>query len=211
MSMTTIHSNEFIVTFHGNLPESLCKSIIAKYEADDNRMEGKTLSGLNREVKRTMDLRFSNLDAWKDIDFKVHDILQKSLNSYFEMIPQEYRLDNMMRNVRDTGYQIQRYTVNDGFYSWHHDFHVESDGSFRLLTFLWYLNTVDKGGETEFYNGGDVIKIKPQQGKLIIFPATWEMRHRGTVPVSNDKYIMTGWVYVNPYQKQGEKKRRADI
>ena len=63
--------------------------------------------------------------------------------------------------------------------------------SCRIVTFLFYLNDVEEGGETFFYNG----KVKPEAGKLILFPATWTYNHKGNMPISNDKYIVTGWFY----------------
>ena len=39
-------------------------------------------------------------------------------------------------------------------------------------------------------------------GKLLIFPATWTYMHRGNVPISEDKYIVTGWLYGNSCYNQ---------
>ena len=58
---------------------------------------------------------------------------------------------------------------------------------------MWYLNTVDEGGETEFFDGGI---IKPSKGTLVLFPATWDNVHRGKMPISSDKYICNGWIYL---------------
>jgi hypothetical protein len=58
---------------------------------------------------------------------------------------------------------------------------------------LWYLNTVNDGGETEIL--GDII-VKPEAGKLLLFPASWTFPHRGKMPISEDKYIVTGWFHV---------------
>ena len=38
-------------------------------------------------------------------------------------------------------------------------------------------------------------KIKPKKGRLLIFPSTWTYIHGGNTPISNDKYIVTGWFY----------------
>ena len=51
------------------------------------------------------------------------------------------------------------------------------------------MNDIEEGGETYFYNG----KVKPEAGKLILFPATWTYNHKGNMPKSDDKYIITGW------------------
>jgi hypothetical protein len=58
---------------------------------------------------------------------------------------------------------------------------------------LWYLNTLEEGGETDFYNRG---MVKAQEGKLIIFPACWTYPHAGVMPISDNKYIITGWIVV---------------
>jgi hypothetical protein len=57
------------------------------------------------------------------------------------------------------------------------------------------LNDVYEGGETEFVDG---TLIKPERGKLIIFPAYWNYHHQGRPPISNTKYIVTGWILVDP-------------
>ena len=95
---------------------------------------------------------------------------------------------------------MMKYLKNDGLYEWHNDFHLlgtsigdadDKSGTCRILTYLFYLNTIDEGGETEFIDG---TKIKPEKGKLLIFPATWPYVHKGNMPVSSNKYIVTGWL-----------------
>jgi hypothetical protein len=53
---------------------------------------------------------------------------------------------------------------------------------------------VENGGETEIW---DDFKIKPETGKLLLFPSSWTFPHRGVMPISDNKYIITGWLYVN--------------
>ncbi len=59
----------------------------------------------------------------------------------------------------------------------------------RYLVFLWYVNDVAEGGETEFVDLD--IKVKPVKGRLLIFPPYWMYRHAGLQPTSNDKYILS--------------------
>jgi len=61
------------------------------------------------------------------------------------------------------------------------------------LIFLWYLNDVEEGGETEFWQGE--YKIKPEVGKMVIFPACWTFPHCEKIPLSCDKYILTGSLF----------------
>ena len=37
------------------------------------------------------------------------------------------------------------------------------------------------------------LRVKPKQGTLVIWPAAFTHTHRGNPPLSNDKYIVTGW------------------
>lgn len=200
-----LHSN-FIKIYDNTLTPEFCKMVIEKYTKDNRKHEGVVGGGLIKDIKDTTDLMLSKLDDWKDID----DIFYKSLNTHLNKYSLEINLmfkkykcvkDGcvvLSKKSDDTGYQIQRYIKNRGKYIWHHDFMTKvnnkdkcnADG--RILTFLWYLNDVEEGGETEFVGG---TRVKPKAGSLCIFPATWTFRHRGCMPISNDKYIATGWVW----------------
>ena len=39
--------------------------------------------------------------------------------------------------------------------------------------------------------------IQPQAGRMVIAPAYFTHTHRGCVPVSGDKYILTSWILLN--------------
>tara|TARA_Y100000593_G_C4250524_1_gene306930 strand:- start:3 stop:821 length:819 start_codon:yes stop_codon:yes gene_type:complete len=97
-------------------------------------------------------------------------------------------------------HQIQQYKKGEGHYSgWHCEYSPSSlEQASRSLIYLFYLNDVEEGGETEFYN--QKIKVKPKAGRLVIFPAYFTHIHKGHVPISNDKYIITSMYgeYINP-------------
>ena len=63
------------------------------------------------------------------------------------------------------GYQIQKYKKNEGKYTWHTDNLISNNYRQRLITFLFYLNDIDKGGETDFHYK----KIISEQGNLYFF------------------------------------------
>lgn len=104
-----------------------------------------------------------------------------------------FRLDNI---------NFQHYEkAKGGYYHWHseHFPHPTDPGQkslHRVLLWLLYLNDVEEGGETEFcYQGA---KIKPRRGSLILAPCGFTHTHRGNVPLSDDKYILTSWVMYRP-------------
>jgi hypothetical protein len=62
----------------------------------------------------------------------------------------------------------------------------------RYLVFLWYLNDVAEGGETEFPCLG--VRVAPQAGRLLMFPPYWMYQHSGLPPRSGDKYILSTYM-----------------
>ena len=38
------------------------------------------------------------------------------------------------------------------------------------------------------------IKVKPEQGKTLIWPAEWTHAHYGSILKSGEKFIITGWI-----------------
>ncbi|QJR81234.1 2OG-Fe(II) oxygenase [Alteromonas pelagimontana] len=93
----------------------------------------------------------------------------------------------------------QRYTAAEGGYPyWHSEVYPQpphNDALHRTLLFMYYLNDVAEGGETDFYYQNR--SVTPKAGRMVIAPAYFTHTHRGQVPVSNDKYILTSWVLFN--------------
>jgi len=88
-------------------------------------------------------------------------------------------------------FRIKRYNPNkDEMFDTHVDVQ-DYASSKRFLSFLWYLNDVQEGGETIFKD----IEIKPKAGALLIFPPLWMYPHRGNKPISNSKYIMSTYLH----------------
>ena len=206
-------NDTFIYIEKQNLSRDLCNELISKFENDERRIAGVISKGLDRNVKFTTDLVITELPEWSSIDKILCDILSVALKKYLfttiiangnnnspliilsQIVNTTARINNENGdyNITDFGYQIQKYDKNTGFYIWHNDFVHDNSGRMRYFTFIWYLNDVHVGGQTEFLQG----KIKPEAGKLVLFPATWTYVHRGIMPISENKYILTGWVGYN--------------
>ena len=182
---------DLVKQYQNTLDKEFCEDIIRIYnECVDKICPGLTYAGLNTSIKKTFDLHFKYIDLEKIIDYdtKLHSILNKHINEYLK----DFVIGHETQYI-DKGFQIQRYIQNDGFYIYHHDGHTDIQiKEERVLTYILYLNTVDEGGETEFFGTS---KIKPEQGKLVLFPSYWCFPHKGIMPISSDKYIVTGWLY----------------
>jgi hypothetical protein len=95
--------------------------------------------------------------------------------------------------------QAQKYQAGLGNYNyWHCEVYPQAplnEPLHRSLLFMFYLNDVVEGGQTEFYYQKKA--ISPKTGRMVIAPAYFTHTHRGCVPVSNDKYILTSWILLN--------------
>lgn len=185
--------NNFIYITQKSLDENCCSEIIRLFEHSTKTFKGTTLNGVSENVKQSRDLHMMmDKDVFKDIDKLLYDQLNKHLYKYIE-ITNQHCFTLPVKEFTDSGFQIQKYVKNTGYYRYHNDESIRhTNNDYRILTYIWYLNNVEIGGETEF--GGNV-KIKPETGKLVLFPASWTFPHCGLMPIDNDKYIVTGWIY----------------
>jgi len=188
--ITIMSNNNFIHEIKNSIPDILCNEIITMFELENGRYEGVTIGGLNKNIKDTTDFVIPKKNTiWKKIEGFLYNELYSAIKLYFK---DRYFPDN---NFTVDDFLIIKYEKNKGKYLTHNDFYINyTEKKYRVITFLWYLNNINEGGETVFYNGN--IKIIPETGKLILFPCSWTFPHSGSIPYSNNKYIITGWVYL---------------
>lgn len=87
--------------------------------------------------------------------------------------------------------KIQKTLPAQGYHVWHFESDC-SQNSMRIAAWGLYLNDVVEGGETEFLYQS--LRVPAKKGTLVIWPATYTHVHRGNPPLSNEKYLLTGWV-----------------
>ncbi|MGI2101119.1 2OG-Fe(II) oxygenase [Shewanella oncorhynchi] len=110
------------------------------------------------------------------------------------------RADGLVKYLYRSGsINIQKYQQNKGGYPhWHSEQFPQNghnEALHRVVLYMFYLNDVEEGGETEFYY--QQRKISPKKGTMVIAPAGFTHSHRGNKPVSGDKYIATSWIMFN--------------
>ena len=194
------NNNSYIYSNNNSISKELCADIIDLFEKEDDKYEGVTMGGLDKKVKDTTDFIIPKVsEKWNKISSFLSDELTRNITTYLKQLNNNNNNNNLIffknKEITVKQFQIQRYIANIGKYVYHSDADIDvQENKYRIITFLWYLNTVNEGGETEF--NGNVL-VKPEVGKLILFPATWTFPHCGKMPISNDKYILTGWIYCN--------------
>jgi hypothetical protein len=188
-TLRELKPHSFIYQIKAALSQEICRDMIRRFEAKRDQQYPGRLGHQAREeasIKRSTDLRISGRPDWKDVDQALFRSLSQGLSEIAAMHP--FFATNAFR---DTGYNMQRTGAGE-FYHWHVD---GGPGEFsqRQLVALWYLNHVQgPGGETEFFF--QKVKVKPEEGKLILFPPFWTHVHRGVTLENGVKYIATTWV-----------------
>ncbi|UCH53438.1 MAG: 2OG-Fe(II) oxygenase, partial [Pseudomonadota bacterium] len=158
----------FIYELPHALPADVCREAVRRFEEKlDQQYPGRIGNAQNEaaDIKKTTDLFISGRDDWKDID----RLLRQSLGSAVHAMAREFPFFGVNR-FKDLGYNLQRYRPGE-YYHWHVD---AGPGEFltRQLVAIWYLNSVESpGGETEF--ALQDVKVRPEEGKLVLFPPFW--------------------------------------
>lgn len=168
-------------------PEPLCEEIVSRFERDANHEAGRTEGGASA-TKTSIDLDPYVTPGWSEISGVIRSLLSENLK--FALSDPRVRL-SMCREAAElnpTRPQIQCYRRGLGRFDWHLD-SFGADG--RILAGIANLNSVDEGGQTEFWGRAS---IRPEAGAIVLFPPSWTHVHRGCVPLSSDKFVMT-WFY----------------
>jgi len=178
----------FIYEVRGALAPEVCREMVRRFEASpQHQYEGRIGQTQSRDlsVKRSTDMTVSDKPEWRDVD----QLLFRSMGAALLRFREKYPF--FKGRFKDMGYAIQR--TNPGeYYHWHID-GGSHEFSYRQLVAVWYLNDVSgPGGETEFLFQG--VKVRPEEGKLLLFPPFWTHEHRGVTLQQGVKYIATTWV-----------------
>ena len=190
---------DYIFEIEDVLSKEFCEDVISRFEKDERKVVGATVSGVDENIKKSTDLAISAVSLrsdWQDVIDKVVKCVTDGIQAY-QMYVNEEGLDRcfvITRSLNGSAIglpQIQKTQKND-FYTWHHDGHLN-----RILTYILYLNDVEEGvgGTTDFLCGK---KIQPKAGKLVIFPANIIYLHRGTKLKEGVKYLITNFIYQGP-------------
>lgn len=100
----------------------------------------------------------------------------------------QYAKTNNIRYNAIEPLQVVHYEKNNDFYDIHSDYGAGTNRSFSAVL---YLNNVINGGET-YFDKFD-ISVKPEPGRLILFPSNYPYTHAAKPPVSNDKFVVVTW------------------
>lgn len=186
----------FIGVYENALSDEYCDRIIAYFDMMDsagfcrNRQQNdpnmlKTnIDDLSLFVHEESILNVHSTDLVSDFNKVLWDVCYRQYSEKFSVL-------RTSGEHNSHGFKIQKTAVGEGYHVWHYE-SCDLPTARRLLVWTLYLNDVEEGGETEFLYYPR--RVKPKKGTLLLWPAGFTHTHRGNPPISNTKYIVTGWI-----------------
>jgi hypothetical protein len=179
--------NDLIQVYDNALEPEVCDFLIQFFEGQQQLQEK-----IENDYKPnfTQTNLTENCNISRDVNLIHNEIIKKAFayrDKYYEFVdkrvfPESHAFEQ---------FRIKKYNPKGGDMF---DTHVDVKdyaSSRRYLSYLWYLNDVDEGGNTVFTG----LSIQPKKGKLVMFPPLWMFPHKGEPPMSGPKYILTGYLH----------------
>ena len=219
--------DDFIGVYDDALTAQQCDALVARFNASDKVVRGRTGNGVDVVKKDSYDITINGYPEWEDATQLLLASMMRHLVQYvdryrmmlmgslsptlahpqtgaptvltmanFDEIGRGYIEDLVRVLYRPGTINLQKYLQNSGgYHHWHSEIYPQNascESLHRVLLWMFYLNDVEEGGETEFMYQGR--RIAPKKGRLVIAPAGFTHTHKGNVAKSGDKYIATSWI-----------------
>lgn len=181
-----------IEEYHNAFDKAYCEEIIKHFEVMARR---DVVKPNNRGHGFVTDNRivfdWAHTQKQYHYDYGLCDHFYQTVNEiYMTQYVEKYSMLKHATQHSPKGMSLQRTGPHEGYHAWHAEA-LDLSSASRIMTYMLYLNDVDEGGETEFLYQG--VKLKPEQGKLVLFPTNYLYPHRGNPIYKGYKYIITGW------------------
>ena len=149
--------------------------------------------GINLSEKKTTDMTINPVDLKKKEYLVINDYFNELFKCHNDYKNQWSFLKDTIKTLDIPSFNIQRYLPGDHFSKIHTE-RSSTSTTHRVFAWMTYLNDVadQDGGCTNFSHFN--LKIKPEKGKTLIWPAEWTHAHSGEVLKKKKKYIITGWM-----------------
>ena len=194
MNDMNVKIENFIGIYENAFSKEYCDSVIKYF--DEAEKAGMTIDrqqdrGVSKIQKNDLQLYGHSAVSLKYVTELIKPFSDVFWNYAYSDYSETFAILKSHAPHSNYAFKVQKTEVGQGYHLWHaEDCNRESCN--RVLVWTLYLNDVEEGGETEFLYYPK--RIKPKTGTLIIWPAGFTHTHRGNPPISNTKYIITGWV-----------------
>lgn len=195
-----IEHKDFVGIYRDLYPAGYCEHLVSEF----NRLE-KNGVGSNRQRSENAHKHIKD-DHQIGIEMKNHSLLWfqdkdpcslffDGLQACYDDYTAKYSVLRDAGNIRASTMKMQRTGPGGGYHVWHSE-QGPNHASSRVLTYILYLNSLEKedGGETELLY--QRTRLTPEENMMVLTPAAFTHTHRGNpVLADKNKYIVTGWFY----------------
>lgn len=184
-----LHTSEFIVPFAKACPDLLCDQLVEKFEKCIDATTER-----DEQYYKFRELNITKHHEFKDEYTKLMRISNYILSVYkkevgVEFFPEQFTLEE---------FRMKKYEPNGSDqFDWHVDVGDYASAK-RFMVVMFYLNTVEEGGQTYFDWGKDEengLFVEAIKGTACMFPPFWTMPHKGMPPKSGPKYIVSTYAH----------------
>ncbi len=189
-----VEIKEFLGVFDGFVTDEYCDEMIRYMH--DMREAGRAFSRQDLKDNTTLQKNDYTVFMHQQMDFpRTGAILQPFMKAFWEECYEQYIEHFPILKTAPTASifscRLQQTPIGGGYHIWHAEA-TDKINTSRIIAWMLCLNDVTEGGETEFLYQHR--RVTPKKGRIIIWPAGFTHVHRGNTPLSNEKYILTGWL-----------------
>jgi len=183
--MQVIRHTPLIYEYREAVSPSTCDELCSELFA---AAENQNTSNDRNLIRNNSAISITNNPGFRDVDAKI--------NLYIGLVHQQYATKNpvvmqyatrqgITSQLRST-YSFRYYTVDDS-YEWHCDW---NPGIWSVLSYVLYLGDGYTGGDLLFSQ--QRLRVKPEKGSILAFPADLAHVHKSTKIRSGLKTIVYG-------------------
>ena len=184
---------DHIGIFDNYFPDALCDKYLRFFEkiavSEGNIFRKR--DNLQRVTDKHLYLMNEHYSIELSLTYTGDDFQNIFWNECYPKYVEKYPILKEFKKHRILSLKLQETKKGQGYHKWHNEMMGSGDRN-RFIVISLYLNTIEKGGETEFLHQS--LRVEPIKNRFVIFPATYTHVHRGNPPLSGTKYIITGWV-----------------
>lgn len=206
-----------IGVWHECMPRWWCNELIAMFDdilkevQDANPEIGENDDAhrfmfRNNEKRTDVSTTLESFEDFATFEYELKRKLEECTEEYWHEVAGQYTGERSpwRKQLEQVETKIQRTPPGGGFSAWHYEQGSDYHCSRRFGVWMIYLNDVNKGGKTDFPNQG--LSVKPEAGKMVIWPAAYTHMHRSAPDLEEWKYIVTGWfIYKDANDKQNDR------
>lgn len=173
---------DYVKVYQKMMPDELCNKLIEHYDKSEDKIERDDELMKFNELNLMDDV--SLLEEFNQMAGLMESAYRKYIKDVFGLFP---------KRISYEAPRVKRYEAGEGFFNWHTDVASAESGK-RMLVMFWYLNDVEEGGATQFLINEKVMSVKPRKGSVVCFPPYFMYPHKGDIPISGPKYVVSSYI-----------------